>query len=521
MAKFQTKIEDAVEPFVLGLDVGSTASRGGLYDARGLPIYGHKFKVPHTFTTGTDGKSTIDPDQVVDEICEILDRCAPKELAGKIGGVAIDTFSASLVGVGSDGHAVTPCYTYADSRSSAQVTKLRQEFDESEMQQRTGTRFHNSYLLPTLLWLREEHSALFSKVDRWMALGEYIYHRILGVTAIGTAGAAWTGLLDRRSGEWDRELLDYCGVRPEQMGEIRDPDQPLEPANDDIAQIWPALEGAKWFPVIADGLASNIGAGAPDEDSMALSAATSGAMRVVLHAIPDEIPPGLWCYRVDRNRSILGGAINDVGRAVSWADETFDLSVASAADHDVVSAISVVDPEQDQQTDYDHGDRIMRQDPNASTPLVLPFLTGERATGWAAGAKAMIVDVVAASDGPAMYRGVMEGVALTYVRVLDQLIEATGKRPEEIRASGRITQDLPNFQAVLADALNVPVLPIDIKRATLHGTALLALETIAPDVEREDVLLANRFEPREDNREHYDRAMKRFNEVYDALIDGA
>ena len=37
---FKTSLSRAVPPFVLALDVGSTASRGSLYDARGLPIAG-------------------------------------------------------------------------------------------------------------------------------------------------------------------------------------------------------------------------------------------------------------------------------------------------------------------------------------------------------------------------------------------------------------------------------------------------------------------------------------------------
>lgn len=506
--KFKTSIDDAVEPFVMGLDVGSTASRGGLYDARGLPISGYKHRVPHTFEVDTDGKSVIDAEQVVAEMRQVLDMCARPEMAGKIAGVAMDTFSASLVGVGADGIAVTPCYTYADSRCSSWVLKLREEFDEAEIQQRTGTRFHNSYLLPRFLWLRETDPDLFGRVDKWMALGEYVYLRLAGQAIIGTAAASWTGLLDRRTGEWDTALLDYCGVRVEQMGDIRDPDQPMTPDPELIGKSWPGLVGARWFGVIADGLASNIGAGAPDSRTMAMSAATSGAMRVILSSIPDEIPPGLWCYRVDRNRSILGGAINDVGRAVTWLEETLaypNEPLMGTADDDT-SAQNI------------DANNLVLEPPKPGTPLVLPFFTGERSTGWAAGAKAMILDVTAATKARELYRGTMEGVALTYVRVAKQLIAASGNYPSEIRSSGRITQDLPGWQAVLADALDVPILPITMKRTTLHGTVLLALETLAPNVAWEDVLLGDRFEPSEEHHKHYEDAYNRFEKAYEVLI---
>ena len=39
-----------------------------------------------------------------------------------------------------DGRAVTPCYTYADSRCGQLVAARRREIDEAEVQQRTGCR---------------------------------------------------------------------------------------------------------------------------------------------------------------------------------------------------------------------------------------------------------------------------------------------------------------------------------------------------------------------------------------------
>ena len=54
--------------------------------------------------------------------------------------------------------------------------------------------------------------------------------------------------------------------------------------------------------------------------------ATTGAMRVPVHGIPEEIPSGLWCYRIDRSRSLLGRAVNDVGRVVNWLESTVQLS---------------------------------------------------------------------------------------------------------------------------------------------------------------------------------------------------
>ena len=67
-------------------------------------------------------------------------------------------------------------------------------------------------------------------------------------------------------------------------------------------------------------------------------------------------------------------------------------------------------------------------------------------------------------------------------------------------------------------ALGKPVLPVTIKRSTLHGTALLALEVLAPDVERAEVDLGEWYEPVPEHAAHYDDRATEFEKVYGALV---
>ena len=481
----------ALDPFVLALDVGSTASRGDLYDAAGRPVEGDRLKIRHEFRTAGDGTSEIDPDQVADELAEIVSGLSARPVQDRVGGVAMDTFASSLVGVGADGRAVTPCYSYADSRCGAQAAALRDEVDEAEVLQRTGCRLHSSYLPARLRWLRETDQERFSEAKRWMSLGEYAYLRLIGTTAAGTSTAAWTGLLDRRTGQWDAELLAAAGVESDQLSEVRDPDQPLQEVDEGVASRWPALAGVRWFAPIADGFASNLGTGAADATTAAVAAATSGAIRVLVEEIPERIPSGLWCYRVDSGRSLLGGAVNDVGRMVSWLQETLQLAEADL-------------------------NELLIAAPDPATPLVLPYLTGERSTGWAADARALIVGVSSASTANLIFRGAMEGVALSYARIAEQLATTTAN-PQRIVASGRVPKNLPNWLQVLADALNAPVDPITIKRATLHGTAIHALEVLSPATKRPPADTAETMHPNPDHRGYYQDRAAEYERLYQAI----
>ena len=235
--------------------------------------------------------------------------------------------------------------------------------------------------------------------------------------------------------------------------------------------------------------------GGDNEQTMVVSAATSGAMRVLLHHRPNDIPPGLWCYRIDSKRCLLGGALNDVGRAVSWLENTLNLD---GVDLDEIAAEAV----------------------STSTPGVLPFLTGERSTGWAGSARTAFVDVSASTDAAGMARGMLEGIAASYRRVADEMEEAA-KDVEKIVAAGSVTQDLPSWLQILGDYLGKPVIHQVMKRSTARGTALLMLESLAPDVDPADHEPAGTYSPQDETREYYDGVHERFERVYDALVAGS
>jgi gluconokinase len=479
----------ALDPLVVALDVGSTATRGGVHDASGRRVHGLQHKVPHAFTVAPDGTSVIDPDQVTAEIEQVLDAVtADRRLGTRVAGVAMDTFAASLVAVDASGRALTPCLTYADSRSASDVAALRAELDEHAVQQRTGTRIHTSYHAPRLRWLAGAEPRVFGAAAAWWSLGEYVLDRLVGTPLAGTSTMAWTGLLDRRTGALDPELLAAAGVDAAQFAPPRDPDDPapaVAPAR------WPALAQAVWFPVVPDGVASNVGAGATDATVMAASTATSGALRVLVDGPAEPLPFGLWNYRVDARRTLLGGAINDVGRAFSWAQATLRLG----------PSLDLAAP------------------PTEAAPLVLPYLTGERAPGWAGGARAVLSWVSAASDADAVFRGIVEGVAITYARVADELHPAA-PQVVQVAASGGVSSSQPEWLQVLADVLGRPVTHVTRRRATQRGTALLALDVLAPDVPRAARTTGATYEPVPAHAAYYADRRARFGEMYDATVRG-
>jgi gluconokinase len=244
---------------------------------------------------------------------------------------------------------------------------------------------------------------------------------------------------------------------------------------------------------VADGYASNVGSGAADGRTAALAAGTSGALRVLVDGVPERVPPGLWCYRVDRRRSLLGGALNDAGRLANWLRSRLQLPEVEALD------------------------AALRAAPDAVTPAVLPFLTGERSPGWAASATAAFADVTAATSPLALWRGAMEGLALRYALIAEQLT-TVAPLAGRVVASGGLVETTPGWLQVVADALGRPVARSGERYATLLGTALIALEVLAPDAPRRMAAEGDAFAPTPAHAEYYRRARLRQESLYTRLV---
>ena len=138
----RVKLSKAVEPFVLAIDIGSTASRGDVYDATGRSLRGGRVKVPHQFTSRSDGTSEIDPDAVVVEVEQIITAFANRPFAGRVQAVALDTFASSLVGGGRRPRRVAACTARAeDTAGVALLHRGAQHWLGGRRTGRCGRRF--------------------------------------------------------------------------------------------------------------------------------------------------------------------------------------------------------------------------------------------------------------------------------------------------------------------------------------------------------------------------------------------
>jgi len=477
---------------VLALDVGTSSCRASLYDLQGRPVAGRASRIPYTPHVTPDGGGELDPHLLLDQVCAAIERVLTQDPLEEIVAVATDTFWHSLIGVDDAGEPVTPVFLWLDARSRGEVAGLRQRLDEHAVHARTGCVLHWTYWPAKLTWLRRTRPHVFKRAQRWMSFGELLLEQLTGEPRLSLSMASGTGLLDVHSGDWDAEVLDVVGIDRERLGRI----VPLKEAA--TTRRWPALSGVPWLPAVGDGACSNLGAGCASADRFAVMIGTSGAERVVWSPPdPFEVPWGAWCYRIDRRRVVLGGALNDGGSLMDWLRGALHLPALAVAEEEVAA-----------------------MEPDSHGLTVLPFWAGERSPGWADDARGAIVGLRLHSQPVEIQRACMEAVALRFGEV-DQILLQAMPNAREVVATGGALLHSPTWMQILADVLDRPVLASAEPEASSRGASLLALETLGllelpmeelqPDVTR-------RFEPRPEHTRRYRAAAERQRHVYDALV---
>lgn len=447
-------------PLVLTLDIGSSSTRAALYDARARLVPGTLVRRKSTFEFSPDGAVTDTAaallERVVRCVDDVLAIAGPQ--AGHIATVSVATFASNLLGLDAARQPCTPIFTYADTRSALAAAALRARLDEATVLHRTGCALRTSYWPALFTWLHQSQPELFSSVRWWSSAGEWLQETFVGHAGVTYSFAAWTGLLNRHSLMWDAELLAALPVQVEQLGFLIDVDRGISGLKSPWKERWPALAHVPWLGAVGDGAAANIGSGCVGPARIALNVGTSGALRVVLLPSP-EVPAGLWCYRVDRDHALLGGATSEGGNVLSWALQTLQIDAARLEAH-------LLDPPT-----------------SAHGLVVLPFVAGERSPGWRGDVRATISGISVATTPLDLARAALEGVTYRWAHIVDLLHGAVGGEPI-IVASGGGLKHVPSWVQLIADVLGLPVAVSLEPEPTSRGLALLALRSVGaiPDL---------------------------------------
>jgi gluconokinase len=209
---------------------------------------------------------------------------------------------------------------------------------------------------------------------------------------------------------------------------------------------------------------------------------TSGALRILYETERPQPKPGLFLYRADGRRVVEGGALSDGGNLYEWLERTLADASGSLAERDP----------------RDHG------------LVFLPFLGGERSTGWNPEARGLVHGLTFETTPLDLRQAAFEGVAFRFAAIADLLPDI-----REIVATGAGLLHDRDWIQIMADALARPVAVSEVPEASLRGAAVLALEGAGAEVAEPPI--GEVVEPRADRAEAYRAAREEQQRLYELL----
>ncbi|HSM78930.1 MAG TPA: gluconokinase [Bryobacteraceae bacterium] len=445
--------------FVVSLDIGSSSVRALLFDASGQPCEGFSEQIAYEMTTTLDGGVEVDAAKLASLTLQCLSALHAKIEAANIrpAAVAGSAFWHSFLGVDANGRPTTPILHLFDTRAAAAAGELASELDAAQVHQRTGCRLHSSYWPAKLRWLGKTRPEAVRATARWMSFPEYLLLQVCGEAVCSVSMMSASGLWHLEKNIYDAEVLAAIPLREDQLWPAARMDEAPAKLLPEHAAKWPRFDGIPWYPAYGDGACSNIGANCVTPEDFCLMVGTSGAMRAVTGARRIIIPNGLWCYRVDAARYILGGALTNGGDVYAWMSRNLKLPGDAEA-------------------------QIARRRPGEHGLAMLPFFGGERSPYWRADLRGAITGLGLTTAPVDILQAALESVALSFEKIFALLRTALGS-PRRVVASGGALQHSRVWTQMMADALDVPVTLGNEKEASARGAALLALERLGRKTE--------------------------------------
>lgn len=495
------RVPAAAPGCVLAIDLGTSSTRASLYDLRARPIPGRFAQITYAPRITSDGGAEFDPRWLLDQVCATLDDLLADAPPAPIRAVATSTFWHSLIGLDDRGQPLTPLYPWLDARSRPELPELRQRLDERAIHARTGCVLHWSYWPAKLSHVRRCDPRTFERVATWVGAGEFVVRSLTGRHAMSISTASGTGLLDVHRCVWDDGLAEALGIDMARLPRLVDVDvdEPGWTIADAFRDRWPSLDGVPWLPAVGDGASSNLGAGCTTENDVAIMIGTSGAERVVRRVTePFEIAWGTWCYRVDREHVVMGGALNDGGALLDWLGSSLRIGSPRTRERQLAERL-----------------------PDSHGLTVLPFWGGERSPNWSDDARGAIVGLRLNTSPWDILLASMEAVAFRFADIDRRLRSGTGMTAGSVVATGGALLHSPAWLQILADVLQRPVLASTEQQASSRGVSLLALRRLGRlGGPLEDVrpAVARRYQPRPEYAATYQAAGERQRRLYDALI---
>lgn len=443
----------STQQLFLGIDCGTQGTKAIILDSHSGQVLGLG-AAPHSLISGDNGRREQEPQQWLQAFSHATAQAL--RAAGVDGrqilGIGVSGQQHGLVLLDDQGQVLRPAKLWCDTESTAQNDRLLEWLGgESGSLERLGLVIAPGYTVSKLLWTKQQHPQLFSRIARILLPHDYLNFWLTGRACSEYGDASGTGYFDVRSRQWDLELLAHI----DPSGRLQAALPPLIESAQAVGSILPDIArhlGLNPAALVSSGGGDNmmgaIGTGNIQPGAITISLGSSGTV----YAYADRPP-------VSRDASVASFCSSSGG----WLPLicTMNLTNATGAVRELLGL------------DLETFNRRVQDAPiGAEGVCMLPFLNGERvpplpqATGSLLG---LTMDNLTQAN---LCRAVVEGTTFGLRYGLD-LLRNNGLQSRSIRLIGGGSKS-PVWRQIVADIMDTPVVCTQQSEAAALGAAIQA-----------------------------------------------
>lgn len=477
---------------VLGLDVGTTRMKCGVYDENGTLLY-------------SDGRD-YGVKEWGREVCLDLPAmlsCAAALLknayaTAPFSALAISSLGESFALLGEGDELLLPPMSFGDLRGEEEAGEYASR--AKEIFTVSGTSPQAMYSAYRLAWLKNHRPDLFKRARKLLLIADYIGYFLTGERLCDRSSAARTGLYDIRSYRFSPVLCELFGI---DLG-LFSPTAPSGAVVGQVRRTFLAEWGAK-EPVFVvtgghDQICATLGAGGLASGVCVDGLGTVECMTALYDAPSSDFGMGAAGYpnvpfAVDGLYATY--LLNySCGSLVHWW-----LDTAWRGERDPFSAAEA------------------GFSPSPTGLYVLPYFSGAATPFQDVNAGGAILNLRLSTSPSDVYKGILEGLSYEMRLNLEE-VKKYGISPKRLLAAGGGASSRAWLQ-IKADVTGLPVYPPKVKETGVCGAAILALSALQerpiPTVAERFVRLGEPILPDVENAARYSELYAGYRQLYKTL----
>jgi len=488
-----------MKDLLIGLDIGTSSVKAALFDTNGQLL--DRSAVPISMFTPQPGWAEQDPQEWWQAALQALRQVLVKNNSSRVAAIGLSGQCPGHVLVGKDHQSLGRAIIWQDQRAVKEARWLVENIPGDKAQEWLGTVSLGDATCPParLLWLKENRPQEWDQAEAVIQPKDYIALQLTGVIATDRYSAYCLG--NAEAGTYAQDYFDLLGIPVNKMPAMLMPTQVVGTLTATVAQDTGLPTGTPVVIGTIDAYCDNL-AGGISSPKRAVDVA--GTSEILSLAVTDRVMgQGVFPVSLGGDVTFLCGPTQAGGDTLRWLSHCFF-------------------PEAVGSIPYEKLGQEAASAPAGSDGLIfLPYLNGERAPLWDAGAKAGFLGLTFQHERRHYCRAVYESVGYAIRHILETCEEAAGQKAVELVICGGGSRSL-FWNQVKADILQLPVKPTAVTETGCLGAAILASVGcgLYPDhqhASRDMILFKTTLQPEKRNAAVYDQGYQAYRRAYPAL----